>query len=237
VKTRIFILVLIFVVAAGTVTLVRQQQQADFLRAQLAATTSTEVTTNQVTRPRPEPVAEPNSTAAESDLLRLRGEVSLLRRELDAQPVRALSRQQIEDDWALIHSGPKPSEHPGFIYLTNCATVGFGTPEAALQSFYFAMRNQVQEPLDSTRMKLLWDVPDDFDAPDAKYSIDIGNGIGGELGYHVVKREFIGTNEARLTLEYERPDGSAFRRDITMVEHNGRWRLKPVRVSRLPGNK
>jgi hypothetical protein len=48
------------------------------------------------------------------------------------------------------------------------------------------MRNQAKEPLNPTWMKQLWDVPDDFDEPGAGYSIDIGEGMGGEDGYRVV---------------------------------------------------
>ena len=135
-------------------------------------------------------------------------------------------------DKNLDRSGAKASDYPDFIFLTNCGSVGFSTPASALQSFYFAMRNQIKEPLTPTRMKQLWDVPDDFDEPGARYSIGIGEGMGGEDGYRVVSQERSGSNGVRMTLEFERPDGSAFRRNVTLIERNGLWRMKPAQVSR-----
>ena len=94
------------------------------------------------------------------------------------------------------------------------------------------MRNQAKEPLDNTRMKDLWDVPDDFDNPGAKYSIDIGEGIGGEVGYRIVSQQTMAANEVRLTLDYENVDGSSFRREKVLIEDRGRWRVRPVSVTR-----
>jgi hypothetical protein len=39
--------------------------------------------------------------------------------------------ESAEDDWALVHSGAKPSDYPDFMFLTNCVSAGFGTPAAA----------------------------------------------------------------------------------------------------------
>lgn len=165
------------------------------------------------------------------ELLRLRGEVTLLHREEKAAWGQ-LSREQMAADWALVHSGLKPSEQPGFAYFTEVTNAGLATPAAAFQSFNFFMRNQHKEPMTDARMAELWAVPDDFADPNAKYSIDIGEGMGNEVGYRIVKEESIATNEVRLTLEYQRPNDSSYRRDKVLVEHNGLWRVKPVRVSR-----
>jgi hypothetical protein len=166
-----------------------------------------------------------------AELLRLRNEVTLLHHEEKAARAQ-LSREQMAADWAFVHSGPKPSEQPGFAYFTQVTNAGFATPATAFQSFNFFMRNQQKEPMTDAHMAELWAVPDDFADPNARYSIDIGEGMGNEVGYRIVKEESIATNEVRLTLEYQRPDDSSYRRDKVMVEHNGLWRVQPVRVSR-----
>ncbi len=232
-RTCFFVLVLILLLVAGGFTLLHQQRQLASLRAEWTKMNSVPQVSNTSTGAQSKPPPEPTNPArAASELLRLRGEVSVLRRDLDARTSGVVSRRQAEDDWALVHSGAKPSDYPGFIFLTNCVRTGCDTPAAALQSFYFAMRNQEKEPLTPSRMKQLWDVPDDFDVPGAAYSIDLGEGIGREQGYRLVDQQPLGNNEVRLTLEFERPDGSAFRRNLVLVEHNGIWRLKPARVFR-----
>lgn len=234
-RTALFLLAILLLLALGGFTLLQQQRQVASLRAQLQRA-STWQTSNSSNHVGPSPVPQPESATKESELLRLRGEVSLLRRDLEATAAGALSRRRAEDDWALVHSGAKPSDYPDFVFFTNCVSAGFGTPATALQSFYSAMRNQAKEPLNPTRMKQLWDVPDDFDEPGAGYSIDIGEGMGREDGYRIVSQEPTGSNGLILTLEFELPDGSSSRRNVTMVERTGLWRMKPARVSRAkPG--
>lgn len=80
-------------------------------------------------------------------------------------------------------------------------------------------------------MKEIWDVPDDFDDPNAKYSINLGSGMGSEFGYRIVTQESISTNAICLVVEYEKPDGSSFRREQVLVQTNGRWRVKPAGVT------
>jgi hypothetical protein len=170
------------------------------------------------------------------ELLRLRGEISVLRREIDATAHFKVNRTEAEADWAFAHSGFKPSDHPDFIFFTNCLSAGATTPEAALQTFYSSMRNQDKNPVTSTRMKQLWDVPEDFDEPDAGYSIDLGEGMGSEYGYRVTDQKPLNTNAEQMTLEFERPDGSVFRRKIVLVNRNGSWRIQPVAVSKATTN-
>lgn len=225
-----FLLVLVLLLAAGVFAMFLQQRQVASLRAQLVER-SWQVSTSPA-QLQPKPVLKPGRATEESQLLRLRGEVSLLQRDLNSVSAGELPRRKAEDDWAMVYSGVKPSAYPDFMFLTNCGSVGFSTPASALQSFYFAMLNQIKEPLTPTRMKQLWDVPDDFDDPGARYSIDIGEGMGGEDGYRVVSQEQSGSNGVRMTLEFEHPDGSAFRRNVTLLERNGLWRMKPAQVSR-----
>lgn len=177
--------------------------------------------------------ADSSPSAPPGELMRLRGEVTLLHRELAERP-EIVSSKQMAEEWAYVYKGPKPSDHPGFAFFSNLTNVGFATPEAAFQSFNYSMRNQHKEPLDNTRMAALWDVPDDYDAPDSRYSISLGEGMGSEIGYRVINLERFATNQVKLTVDYERPDGSFFRRQKVMVEHNGHWRMKPESVIRAP---
>lgn len=87
-------------------------------------------------------------------------------------------------------------------------------------------------PLDSTRMKEIWNLPEDFDDPNAKYSVDIGQGIGPAIGYRIVSKEPLGSNQVRLVYDYERRNGSSFRHEKVLIEKNGEWRLQPVRVTK-----
>ena len=232
----LFLLGLVLLLAAGVFTLFWQQRQVVSLRAQFVERSAAQHVSSSPAQVQPKPVLKSGRATEESQLLRLRGEVSLLQRGLNSVSAGALSRRRVEDDWAMVYGGAKPSAYPDFMFLTNCGSVGFSTPASALQSFYFAMRHQDKEPLTPTRMKQLWDVPDDFDEPGARYSIDIGEGTGGEDGYRVVNQERSGSNGVRLTLEFERQDGSAFRRNVTFIERNGLWRMKPAQVSRAnPG--
>lgn len=231
---RSFLLIAAAVILAGAWALRRQHTQIVHTQASLAALKSSGgplgLQQDSMSRPSSE------SNRPSSELLRLRSEVTLLRRDLESptHTLQPISRNQWAEDWALVHSGPKPSEQPGFALFTSLTNAGFSTPEAAFQSFNYAMRNQAREPLNDTRMKELWDVPDDYDDPNARYSINLGEGMAGEIGYRIVSREMVATNQVRLTIDYEKPDGSSFRREKVLVENHGRWRMKPAGLTRAP---
>ena len=172
----------------------------------------------------------PDAGEAHPELHRLRGQVAVLRRELEehqhAQAARAFS-----NDWQLVYSGPRPSDHPGFIHFTNLVRADFSSPDRALQSWHYAFHHQTDEPLDSSRMKEIWDVPDDYDQ-EPGYNIDMGEGLYGGTGFRIVTQETLASNMVRLIIDYEKDDGSSHRRERILVEKNGRWRVKPARVWR-----
>ncbi|MFO1497242.1 MAG: hypothetical protein U1G07_02400 [Verrucomicrobiota bacterium] len=177
------------------------------------------------------------SRAPSSELLRLRGEVGVLRRELALTGATDSDDDtQRTNDWLAVYSGFKPSELPGFRYYRQLTDVGFATPEAALQSFQYAAGHQQEEPPTNTRMKDFWDVPDDFDQ-EPGYNIHLGEGFYGGIGYRVAGQEFLATNVVRLTIDYEKEDGSSYRRDKILVQTNGRWRMKPQAVTRAEPNR
>ena len=228
-KRRFFLLLATTMVLAGVWSLQRQRTMIAEARTALGARGAVAATTLDKPQRKGAPQREERPA---SELLRLRNEVTLLRRDLESPEPRPALQKESAEDWASVHSGPKPSSQPGFGYFTKMTNVGFSTPQTAFQSFNFAMRNQQNEPLNNTRMKELWDVPDDFDDPDARYSIHMGEGMGGEIGYRIVSQDRIAPNQMRLTVDYERPDGSSFRREKVLVENKGRWRMKLVSVTR-----
>lgn len=230
-KRPTFLILVATIIFLGAWTFRRQQSLLAEARSNLNARAALAAPTQQSEdRPTNAPSLPPERPSPE--LLRLRNEVTLLHRDLEKPPPPLLSQERQAEDWALVHSGVKPSEQPGFRHFANLTNVGYATPEAAFQSFNSAMRNQHKEPMNNTRMKELWDVPDDFDDPDARYSIDLGEGMGPEFGYRLVGQELIATNQVRLTIDFEKPDGNSFRRQKVLIEKNGRWRMKPARVTR-----
>ena len=179
-------------------------------------------------------IAPPRSRPSPSlELLRLRNEITMLNQELRAATNRVdrVLPDRARTDWEEIHSGPRLSEQPGFVSLTNLAPAGNATPAAAFQTFEFVMRNQHKEPLTPTRMKEIWDLLDDFDDPNARYSINIGQGIGGETGYRIVREESRSTNEVVVTVDFETLDGGTIQQEKVFAYRDGKWRLKPASVT------
>lgn len=166
------------------------------------------------------------------ELLKLRAEVTRLRDELESDQASIRQVRRAADDWALVFGGTRPSGQPDFVHFSNIVAAGHATPAAAFAAFQYAFRHQTETPLTETRMKELFDVPDDYDDPAARYSIDLGPGFGGEFGYRIVRQERIDAERVRLVLEMENPDGSSFRQERVFVERDGRWRLQPAGLRR-----
>ena len=230
---RTFSIIVVLLLASGSWILYRQR--AAIAEVKHAAQTKADIPTLDQTSPSRQRI-EKNTTSPSSELLKLRGEVTVLRRELNELQTNSLSEHKVNpdtlrDEWALVHSGPKPSELPGFFLLSQITNAGFATPQAAFQSFQHIFRT-AKRNLTPTEMKELWDVPDDFDDPNGGYSINLGHGHGAEIGCRIVSEEHLSSSVVRLTVDFERPDGSSFRREHTMVLNNGRWRMQPAGLSR-----
>jgi RNA polymerase sigma factor (sigma-70 family) len=131
---------------------------------------------------------------------------------------------------------PKSSVRQDFLYFTNLSDVGFATPEAAVESWHEAIMNQGVRPITPERMKDLWNLPDDYDDPTARYAINTGKGFGGEIGYRISNQSQIASNQVQFTIEYEKRNGSLSRDERTWIKRDGHWRLQPVRIKRQ-GNK
>lgn len=223
-------MLLLLIVAGGVAGWFWQQARltaaGEALRARL----------DELARPAIPPAAGEAKTAESppsSELLKLRSEVTMLNQELRrASPQSLPPKSRAESDWAEIHSGRRVSQQAGFIANSQLAHAGNATPAQAFQTLQFAMRNQENEPLTPAKMKEIWDVPDDFDDPNARYSISLGRGIGGETGYRIVREDVLSANEVRLVLEFETRDGGSFRQEQIVARRDGKWRVKPEGITR-----
>lgn len=225
--TRKFTIVLLMIAAAGGLILFLQDRAISHTRNVAFVADAPE---NPVTH-------ESNNTSIPSPaLLQLRNEVAMLTKQIQENSPLSRSPQSLAgrwtSEWEEIHSGPMSSNQPGFVSFKNLSNPGHATPAQAFESFQFALRNQSKEPLSETKMKEIWDLPDDYDDPKAKYSINIGRGISSETGYRVVREETISTNEIKLILDYSTADGASLRDERIVVFRNGKWRLKPAGLSR-----
>jgi hypothetical protein len=218
----------LLLVLTGTGVLLLWRQHAQIIHAKEA------LAFRQIEAPSPQGISqhrEPQPSPS-SELLKLRNEVTLLNAELRAEIARPIHNAvQSEEEWDEVHSGQALSQKPGFVAVKELLPVGDSTPAQAFQSFHYALRNQGSEPLTPTKMKEIWDVPDDFDAPEARYSISMGQGIGGETGYVIAGEQVLSSNQVRLTVDFETKDGGSFRQNPVLVYRDGRWRMKPESVT------
>ena len=222
---RFFSAGLVLIALAAAWIYVRQGASVNAARAQLERRRAERASENA----RAAVEVAVSETAPSLELLRMRGEVAVLRRELENPSLSKPASNARSNDWQLIYAGQRPSEQPDFVNYTNVSQAGFATPEAAFQSFNQMMT--AKQPLNDTQMKEYWNVPDDYDQPPG-YNINIGEGFYGGKGYRVVARRLVSTNTVQLTVDFEKDDGTSFRRDKILVERNGHWRLQPVSVAR-----
>src|SRR5437868_13533278 len=129
---RWFILLLIALALVGTSILTRQQMEMEEAKQTLAA----------ITNPHKSNAARfPNVPApkkwASAELLKLRNEVTLLRRELDGLKHQSPlpSQRDMADEWREVHSGPKPSDQPDFVLMSKLEPTAQATAAQALQMF------------------------------------------------------------------------------------------------------
>lgn len=229
-RWRSFILLAALLSGAFLGLLLFQWRQIERLRAASAS----------ATLPAPGPsIANPatrdgTASSPPAELLKLRAEVTQLRQELATPPPvqHPLETRLLADEWAYAHNGPPLSSQPGFHFFSELGRPGFDTPEAAFESFMLALLHPEKKRLTETEMKEIWDLPDDYDDPRAKYSIGLGEGIGREHGYLIRDQQALDTNAVKLTIDFETPDGTVYRRERVLIQRNGRWRVKPESLQR-----
>jgi hypothetical protein len=224
-STPRFVLLLLATAAIGIFLLFRQhkiiEQERENLRQKALSTQSDSFVLGPAKSP----------SAPSPELLSLRNEVTWLNRELrEAPATKTPSPPELAAEWQEVHSGPAPKDQPGFVSITRLTYSGNQTPSAGFQTFQFALRNQNAEPLTPTKMKEIFDVPEGFDDPNARYSIGLGEGIGSEIGYRIVREQILSTNEVKLILDFQTADDASIRQEKILVHRNGKWRVKPESV-------
>lgn len=131
-----------------------------------------------------------------------------------------------------VASWSKPSTMDGYRDFASLSDIGNSTPEAALETYHEALKNQSTRRLTRTIMKRLWNVPDDFDAPGISYSIELGPIPGPSIGYRIAHKEQLYTNQVRLTVDYEGGERSGFQQQRVLTQTNGVWRVESVKFTR-----
>lgn len=232
-----FVVLQLLSVAVGLTVLWRQQATLRDLRSEKTPMAGPSASPSFRVNGQPrESVSDPSPTAPARpsvELLQLRAEVSRLRAEWESLTPQAQASMREADEWNRVWEGPKPSDRPGFRRFSDLAPEGWATPEAAYGSFQHAFRNQSTNALTSTRMKEIFLLPDDFDDPKARYSINMGAGMQG-IGYRITQSELVEPGQVKLTLEIENANGTSFREERTLIQSNGRWRIKPEGLQRMP---
>jgi RNA polymerase sigma factor (sigma-70 family) len=219
-----------------------QSAELERLRAENARLAKTEVDAQELD----------NLRQNKAELLRLRGEVGRLR----------ASQAQAASPGAVRHSrqtGTKPaaapSSQPGYVPADQLADAGFATPEAALQSFYFALNNPV-----GGRLLRALALPEDVQRVVKEHAVedlavtqplrlsttvtaDGSTGTESRVdfiqeggadnppkmmnGYRVVLQDEISPSEQRLQVERELPDGTVTTETQTLTKVGDEWKVQP----------
>jgi hypothetical protein len=203
----------------------RQRAQLSGLRSELAQLQSRRAAvarpiSNPVAR-EPAPAAAPLSEADKQELMRLRGEVAgLLRRQRELASVRqenASLRGSVSPGTANAIGTKLP---PGYVRRAQAKLAGTGSPEAALQSFFWSLEhrdtNQLFQVIDL-------DVSQQLQEQLTRDGIDKFWEEARQLpGYAVVASEPVSDSEVRLQVQLI-PDTDPER--IELRRDAGGWRI------------
>lgn len=163
------------------------------------------------------------------ELLRLRGQVAALRRELrgtNAPILRPPDRATAKSDWDYVHAlSRRPSESPDFRPADEVRFAGFKTPETTVESFFFRMEDQKKNPLDPEE---LWDVPKEFGRG---WGLNLGSIPNLNAGYRIAEQRWASPEEVTLMIQTQRRDGTPTDDQITLVWREDRWRIRPQSVT------
>lgn len=156
------------------------------------------------------------------ELLRLRGEVGLLRKE--SQELARLRVQKRGTNHPPAESGSGPGRE--FLPAEAWANVGNATPEAALQTFFWAAR---QRETDLVGKLIRWRAADSVPKVEGierimESLVPASSRFVSELdGIKVIgQREETG-DTARLRVEFTDKDGKAAPRELQLVREDGQW--------------
>lgn len=171
-----------------------------------------------------------HSKAPSAELLKARAAVAALRDRAggDAAPRLHANRADstsVQDDLHRLMKGRLPSNQPDFVAAAGVRNLGFGTPENALETFWwhFAASGRA----DSETFEKLWWSPEGA-APDGyHFEIGLGMGVGAFTGYRVSGRDNVSADEVVFHLEREER-GSVVEEDALFIRIGDHWVRKPV---------
>jgi RNA polymerase sigma factor (sigma-70 family) len=260
VMTKSQTLVTAAVLAAGVATpLVWQHRQLSDLRQQNAAllerTAELDSQLAQQVGATKRPVAVADSDQSrrqQEELLRLRGEVAQLRtqntalaKNAGAKPAKPAGRTR---------PATPPSSQPGYVPAAEYAFAGYATPQAALQSYFWALENprsgKLLETLalpESVRQMLPTNVPADIaftgqriavktdpatgelavDSKDVHPLPEDGQTLGLTAGYRTLSEADLAPDRKQVEVEREFPDGTVRNETHTLSKVGDEWKVQP----------
>lgn len=128
-----------------------------------------------------------------------------------------------------------PSRFSSFIDFQSLTNAGMENPAAALQTFHYFVEHQRTDPLASSLLREILDVPAGPQGASQIQVVDLGEGMGsyGEIGYRIVSETELSPNRVRVDLDYETRSGGALRRTMEFVRRDSGWR-RTVEVNTVP---
>lgn len=200
---------------AENVTLQRAFAEADQLKADLAKSTGNEAQdTEEIQRLREE----------NRDLLKLRNEVNQLRdarlqfEKVSAENLRlqAVARSAVKTD-------AKQSTQSTLIRIDNLFNRGVGTPEDAVQTFYWATRERNSDVLSRTVTPRSWNNLRGYVDSNEWFRQDFDNYVSVEI---VARRDMDATTvQMGVQLHYAKDPQKVKKIIVTLVLQGGEWRV------------
>lgn len=172
--------------------------------------------------------AAPSLTAAEkTELLRLRGQVGFLRRQIDAQAKQlqgagATNRESGSQGYAELNLTDDPQQWTNtskFLAKAKLSDVGASSPAQAMQTYLWAMTQE-----DSTRLQDL--VPGLGTNRQAELAEQFKSYLEGAKGvfYNGIVTDRTGT-KAGLSITVIQPDNSEFSKNLRLEQTDGQWKV------------
>lgn len=172
-----------------------------------------------------------HSKAPSAELLKARAAVAALRAPAggDATPRHHANRTDstsARDDLHRLMKGRLPSNQPDFVAAAGVQNRGFGTPEEALETFWWHFA-ALSRRADSETFGKLWWSPEGKAPEGYHYEIGLGMGVGAFTGYRVSGRDNVSADEVVFHLEREER-GSVVQEDALFIRIGDHWLRKPV---------
>ncbi len=246
-KTQTALLTALVVAGVATPLVLQQRHEASRLRASLQGLQG-QLAELSATAPVAKPTAtkpteEPALAEDKAELMRLRGEVARLRSQAAAATPRQIAR-----------TNPHPkldvplSTQAGYVAASEMQYSGLATPEAALQSYFWAsehpgsgkllgilvLPDEIQAHLPKGGQNLAHGIglpkaPGDGAQPAADITTTAGSdqAIGQIQGYRILAETDLGPDSKQVEVQREQPDGSVVSETHTLKKVGDEWKVQP----------